>query len=115
MLPRRGGYAELNSRGADTVIRVKAGVVRTHRREAASRICGTWHSSARHPSERWGPAADIATVTVALDSSVRWNDGRSRGDHADIAPAPPYSRTASTASSIRSTAIVSIPGIGVFG
>jgi hypothetical protein len=58
------------------VIRVKAGVVRiASRSDAASRIFGTGHCSFRHPSERWGPAADIAPATAGLDSSLRWNDG----------------------------------------
>ena len=57
----------------DTVIRVKAGSVAS-RSDAARRILGTGHCSFRHPSERWGPAADFAPATVGLDSSLRWND-----------------------------------------
>ena len=53
----------------DGVVRIASGS------DAASRIFLAGHCSFRHPSERWGPAADTASATAGLDSSLRWNDG----------------------------------------
>jgi hypothetical protein len=59
--------------GVETAIRIEAGVVRVAALPAGF---GTGQRSIRHPSERWGPATEVAPATAGLDSSLRWNDGR---------------------------------------
>jgi hypothetical protein len=62
--------------GVDAVIRVRAGIVHIASQSDAARwIFDTGHRGFRHPSECWGPAADVAPATAGLDSSLRWNDG----------------------------------------